>query len=239
MSSTSEAPRLDFDAPISEATQIRRRPTPQRLPARNFEYHLLRPDASHSPLLREAYELWRNSWQATLQEIAGVESIDSDDFGRQHEIGVLAVGRCCVSVTGLRWLDLSQPMAREDSYFRRWPESALEQLGACRVGVSSNTVVDARWRGTHIDPSTHGLPTPIALLTVALTLRRFIESSAEKFVGTARNDRSMNRVGTGIGGTKIGQIKIHGIESDLICQTRADTARLGPVVEELWGRRWQ
>jgi hypothetical protein len=189
--------------------------------------------------MADAYELLRDGWQATLSELSGITSIDSDEFGRQDEIGVLAVGRSCVSVTGLRWLDLSTAMAREDSYFRSWPESAKTVLGSSRIGISSNTVVAKSWRRTLIEPRHGSTPTPMALATVALTLRRFIESSAEKFIGTARNDRSMNRIGTGIGGTKIGQVKVHNIDSDLICQTRQDAAHLGPVVEELWQRRWQ
>jgi len=238
MNSTSEAPRLEHDAPISESTQIRRRPVHRRIPVRKFEYHLLRPGMTHSPLLRNAYELWRDNWQITLRELEGVERIDSDEFGRQTEIGVLTVGRTCVSVTGLRWLDLSQPMAREDSYFRCWPESAMQRIGECRVGISSNTVVDAPWRRALIESDAAELPLPVALATVALSVRRFLESTAEKFIGVTRNDRSMNRVGTGVGGSKIGQIRLHGIDSDLLCQDRRDAPDLGPSVEELWKRRW-
>ena len=189
--------------------------------------------------MRDAYELWRDGWKATLHELEGIDRIDSDDFGRQHEIGVLAVGRACLSVTGLRWLDLSEPMAREDSYFRSWPTEALRALGECRVAVSSNTVVDHAWRQTRIDPATEGEPTSIAVATIALSVRRYIDSTADKFIGVSRNDRSMHRVATTAGCHRIGQTLVHGIESDLMCRDVKDTSHFDSVVRDLWSRRWQ
>ena len=49
---------------------------------------------------------------------------------------MLSIGQRCVSVTGLRWLDLSLPMAREDSYFTGWPEDVVQRLGT--MGVIAN-----------------------------------------------------------------------------------------------------
>jgi hypothetical protein len=230
-----------LDGPASEHTQIRRRAEYPRLGVDALQYHLFKPRMSHHPLLLSAYELWRNGWQATLGELEGVRRIHSDEFGRQDEIGVLSVGQRCISVTGLRWFDLSLAMAREDSYFLPWPKDTLDSLGDCIVGVPSNLVVHPEWRGTVVEAANDRPEDDIslALATLALAIRRFIDSPAERFVGMARNDRAMNRVAASIGGTKLGLITMHGVESDLICITRANATPQGPVVDTLWERRCQ
>ena len=237
----SQSIEVALDGPASEQTQIRRRTEYPRLGVEALEYHLFKPRVSHHPLLLSAYELWRNGWQATLGELEGVRRIYSDEFGRQDEIGVLSVGQRCISVLGLRWFDRSLAMDREDSYFLPWPEATLDSLGDSIVGVPSNLVVHPEWRRTIVEPASDRPEDAIllSLATLALAIRRFIDSPAERFVGMARNDRSMNRVAAAIGGTKIGRITMHGIESDLICITRANAAPQGPVVDTLWERRFQ
>ncbi len=239
MNSPSNTVHVALDCPASERTEIRRKAQRPSLGVEALEYHLLKPRTSRHPLLRSAYELWRDEWQATFAELEGITHIHSDEFVRQDEISVLSIGQRCVSVTGLRWLDLSLPMAREDSYFTGWPEDVVQRLGSGVVGISGNTIVRSEWRGTLVDPSAElqGNPMPLSLATVALAIRRFMEVGTENVIGVTRNDRSMNRVAEAVGAIKLGQIKLHGVDSDLIVITRANATPSGPVVDALWGRR--
>lgn len=240
MTATSPALETPKDGVRTESTQIRRTPCLE-LSIDSMEFHLFRPRTSRHPLLRAAYDLWRNEWQATLGELDGVRRLHSDEFARLDEIGVLSVEQHCIALTGLRWLDLSLPMAREDSYFEHWPDDAMQAIGQGTVCISSNTVVRSQWRRAIIDPTPEraGPPAPLALTTVALGFRRFLNSAAERLIAVTRNDRSMNRVASSLGAEKIGQIRLHTIDSDLVIVRRERAKTRGPVLDVLWTRRYQ
>lgn len=207
----------------------------------SFDCHFFHPRTSRHPLARSAYELWRDQWQATLRELDGITRLHSDEFVRQDAIAVLSTEHRCVALSALRWLDLSQPIAREDSYFRAWPEEVVRGLGDALVAISSNTIVHPDWRGALLEPSVcpPSEPQPLSTVIVALAIRRFLESSGECVIGVTRNDRSMNRVAASVGAVKLGQIELHGIESDLICIRRQAATPRSPVVDALWAKRYE
>ena len=201
-----------------------------------LEFDLLSPRAVRHPLLERAYEAWRDGWSDTLREVAGLGRIDSDEFTRQDEIGVLSIGGECLAVTGMRWCDTSSAMSAEDSYFRRWPAPALERIAGSVVCVSSNLLLVPEWRGARVEDA-RGAHTPLKLVMLGLTMQRFLSSSARYIVGVSRNDRSMNRVGAELGFASFGRIQVHGIESDIMIGDPSSARAPGIVVEELWNRR--
>lgn len=220
------------------------RPKPQaqvrHLATSDLQYHLLSPRTGSGPLLKRAYELWRNGWAETLREVAGLEHINSDEFVRQDEIGVLVSKGKLVCVTGLRRLDLSLSMAQEDSYFRRWPPGAVEALGPVVVGISSNTYIPRMFRKAVIhleqaDPQNpSSQPMPLTACIIGLTGLRFHHSNAQKFLAVPRNDRGMNRLLKFLGGRCVGQISVHGIASDLIVKDRSEGSDYGQVIAQIW-----
>ena len=243
MSIAHNLPRNDstLDEPISEHTQVQRRVDPQTLCVEDIKYHLFSPQRTHHPLLEQAYEVWRDGWQETLRELDGSGPVHSDEFARQDEIGVLSVGESCVSVTGIRWLDLALARAREDSCFAHWPQEALRALGSSQVCITSNTIVHGSWRRALIK-APQGCaesPTKLAFTTIALSVRRFLNSSAEGIVALTRNDRAMGRAALELGATKLGQIQLHGLETDVIVVARDRAKPHLAVVEHLWARRRQ
>jgi hypothetical protein len=219
-------------------TQVRH---PRRLPVEALEYHLFRPRSSHDPLLERAYELWREGWRTTLFELDGTTELHSDEFGRQDEIGVLALDGSCVALTGIRWLDMSLPRAREDSYFRSWPADAVAMIADRVVTIASNTLVHPAWRGTIIEPPLGhpGDSVRLAFTTNALSTCRFLASSAQSLIALTRNDRAIDRVMAALGSTRLARIQMHGIETDIVRIERRDAIPEGPVVGHLWSRRHQ
>ncbi|MEO8182480.1 MAG: hypothetical protein ABI895_26890 [Deltaproteobacteria bacterium] len=165
----------------------------------------------------------------------------SDEFDRQDEVGVLCLDGHCISVTGLRWLDLSLSRAREDSYFQHWPKDAVAALGPRLVAITNNTIVQSDWRRAVVQSSRVGADDPVKLkyATIGLSMRRFIASAADSVVALARNDRAMHMVAVSMGGKKLGQILLHGIETDIMVATRHELKVHGAVVDELWDRRRQ
>lgn len=226
------------EEPASEHTRIQRIARGPVAAAR-LQYHLLRPQVARQPLLEAAYELWHEVWQSTFLEADGTAELYSDEFTRQHEIGVLTAGTRCVAVTALRWLDLSTARSRQDSYFKPWPRAALQALGDGIIGVSSNAVVHPDWRGTLLAPpdGTQGQPVRVVHAAVGLTIQRFFESPAQCSVAVTRNDRRMDRVCQALGATSIGKITHHGVDADLMHFPRRALREVVPVFNDLWGRR--
>jgi hypothetical protein len=203
----------------------------------DLDFHLLGPGAAHRATMRQAYELWRDGWGATLRDVCGLQRIHSDEFTRQDEIVAMFHAGTCIAVSGLRWLDLSLPMARDDSYFGCWPEPAIVRLERSLICISSNTLIAPAWRGTRIELG--GAPThiPLKLAMIGLPLKRYVESRARFMVGVTRNDRAMDRTSRELGFFRLATIQVHGIDSDVVAAERSSLLEPGPAVEELWRRR--
>jgi hypothetical protein len=230
----------DFDdEPASEHSQVQLVVRPETISAQQLQYHLFVPRKTRDPVLDGAYELWRDVWQSTFLEADGVAELYSDEFTRQDEIGVLTLGTQCVAVTGLRWLDLARPMAREDSYFKHWPAAVLAALGDGTIGISSNAVVHPEWRGIRVvaPQGRSAEPVKLTYVAVGLTIQRFYESHADGSVAVTRNDRGMNRVCFSLGAQSRGTIELHGVEADLVHFPRNCIRKTHPALDQLWLRR--
>ena len=188
-----------------------------------LSYRLLsprNPGPADIPLLGEAYRCWRSVWQQTLQELDHLDTVPSDDFSRQDEIGALFHEWECLGLTSYRWLDLSNPIDRDDSYFHIWSEEAraAAAMGGPRVCICGNLTVAAPWRRAK------GVPVKEVLLSLAV--ERFLESPADALLGTPRNDRGMNALGYRLGFQPLSRGVIHhGVEVDLVAFFRASCTR--------------
>lgn len=229
------------EEPASEYTRIQARLTPHAVAVEALDYHLFSPQRTHHPLLEQAYEVWRDGWQATLEELDAARRLFSDEFARQDEIGVISSGHQCLSVTGIRWLDLSLSRSLEDSYFQHWPKPALAALGPVSVCITSNTIVHPGWRRIAVEArdGEEVQSTRLAFATIALSVRRFLASGADSIIALTRNDRAMGRAAAELGATKLAQITLHGVETDVIVVPRAHAKPHAPAVDDLWRRRYQ
>ncbi|MEY2934803.1 MAG: hypothetical protein RL033_5552 [Pseudomonadota bacterium] len=228
------------EQPASEHTQIQPVRQPRTISVEQLEYHLFNPRRARDPLLDSAYQLWRDVWQSTWQEANVSTPMYSDEFTRQDEVAIMAMGGACIAVTCLRWLDLTQASAREDSYFKHWPEAAVEKLGRRRVCIGSNTAIDPTWRRALVEPRP-GVPgdsVRLSYASLALSARRFVTSSADCLIALTRNDRAIDRILLALGsGAPLARIKICGNDTDVICLERHNTTIEAPVVGDLWQRR--
>jgi hypothetical protein len=188
-----------------------------------LSFHRLSPrqaGAIDLPLLGSAYQCWSDVWKQTFAELEGRSGLPSDDFTRQDEIGTLFHGYECVALFFSRRVDLSSPLAQDDSYFSVWPKEARQAACArgSRVWVSSNITIHPNWR----KPANLSL----SRLLCALIIERFLLSDADVLVGTMRNDRSMNTVTYGLGAQPLVRNVIHhGVPVDLVAFYRQDCVR--------------
>jgi hypothetical protein len=181
-----------------------------------FSFRNLRR-GTREPSIAEAYACWREVWFEALVELDGIKRLYSDDFTRQDEISALFYDDICVGLTGCRFVDISSEAARDDSYFKAWPEAALDALAAdgTRLCIGNNMTVRREWRG-RID----GLS--IKRLLMILSIQRFLASDAHALAGTMRISRAMDRVVYDLGFQPIVRgVVHHGVEVDLVGYFRA------------------
>jgi hypothetical protein len=207
-------------------------PRPVLDPAQ-LTYHLLRPreaGPADLPLLGLAYECWGSVWREHFLERDNTDYLPSDDFTRQDEIGALFHGWECVGMTFYRWVDLTNPIYADDSYFRVWPRSALETACASgkRLCIGSNLTVSPRWRNAKNVSAKRVL--------LALAVERFLRADADTMVGKMRNDRNMNELGFELGFERIERdVLLHGGPCDLVAFYRGKSRRgtLDPANEDV------
>jgi hypothetical protein len=146
--------------------------------------------------------------------------LHSDDFTRQDEISALFHGYECIALFFSRKVDLSSPLAKDDSNFSVWPAAARDAACArgSRVWVSSNITIHPHWRR----PANCSL----SRLICALIIERFLISDADVLVGTMRNDRRMNTVTYELGAKPLARDVIHhGVPVDLVAFYREECVR--------------
>ena len=182
-------------------------------------------------LLSEAFRCWQTVWSETLHELDGVTRLPSDNFSRQDEVGALFRGGVCLGLSCYRWVDLSLPVHRADSYFEVWSNAAVGQLVkyGTRVCIGSQISVPREYRGRD-----RGVSVKDLLLSMAV--RRFLASDADVMTGVMRNDRSMNVLGYRLGGQPLVEgTELHGVKVDLLAFYRQTIAPAWtPLESSVW-----
>jgi hypothetical protein len=179
---------------------------------------------TREPYIAEAYACWREVWFEALVELDGIEHLYSDEFTRQDEIAALFYGGVCVGLTGCRFVDISSALARDDSYFKVWPKSALDALAAdgAHVCIGNNMTVRREWRGRIGGIS-------IKRVLMMLSIQRFLASGAHALAGTMRIGRAMDRLVYDLGFQPIVRgVVHHGVEVDLVGYFRTVQPSLPP-----------
>jgi hypothetical protein len=197
-----------------------------------LSYHLLSPRDTRADDARivEAYRCWRATWRDAFEELDRHGELYSDDFTRQDEVGAVFQDKECIALSFFRWVDLSAPMNRHDSYFRVWSEEARDQ--ACREGsricVSSSFTVAQGWRRSTV--------CSLKDVLVALIIERFLASEADAVVGTVRNNRGIDKLIYRNGFLPIvHNASLYGVDVDLGAFFRTASKRMptSPINEQI------
>jgi hypothetical protein len=181
--------------------------------------HSSRCSPPDMPLLIGAYRVWADVWRETFYKLDGAQSVPSDDFTRQDEIGALFHGAECIGLTAHRCIDVAHPLYKDDSYFAVWPSDALESAVTfgTRLFICSNLTVAPGWRGHRGQ---------VAELLCALAIERFLKTDADTLVGTPRRDRGVNWLCYRLGVRSLARGVIHhGVPIDLIAFFRKTCTR--------------
>ena len=139
----------------------------------------------------------------------------SDDFTRKDEITALFHEWECIGTAAIRWVDLSSPICRDDSYFAIWSDATIEAAIAHgpRICIASSFVVATPWRRARGGR--------VRDLLGALVVERFQQSQADTLVATVRNDHGMNALCYKLGLIPLARNAIlHGVPVDLVADWR-------------------
>jgi hypothetical protein len=194
--------------------------------------HLLRPrdpGPADLALLGEAYQCWSDVWSQTFEELDNTKNLRSDDFTRQDEIAALFHEWECIGIASLRWIDVKNPIYKDDSYFAVWSNSTIDAAMAhgSRICIVSSFVVAVPWRRARGGR--------VRDLLGALMVERFLQSEADTLVATVRNDHGMNALCYELGFVPLARdVAHHGVPVDLVAFHRETCARrpLASVMEE-------
>lgn len=136
----------------------------------------------------KTYELWKGVWTRTFRELDGVDFTPSDDFSRQHEILSLFHQAECIALVCHRYLDMNDPAAWDDSYFRHWPKDTREALKkGSRLVIGSQITVHEKYRGRLAGIS-------VKELISHCSLRHLSQQNVDAITGVMRADKGMNHV---------------------------------------------
>jgi hypothetical protein len=154
---------------------------------------------SHREQYHLAYACWRDVWQEAYQKEMDVDKeLMSDDFTRQDEVMALFYEKECAAVVFFKWVDFNETPTWQDSYFKSWPEIALQ--GLCRHGrkilISSQFTLNFKFRKNYLN-------FPWKDLLVALGIERFIHSDCDAMTGTMRLQKNMGEATYRSGGTPL------------------------------------
>jgi hypothetical protein len=200
-----------------------------------FQGQNLHPD-SHKDYV-ETYRVWRKVWTATFQELDGDGTLFSDDMARQTLVGSLFRGDKCVGIAMLHQVDFRLPFARDDSWFKTWPTTAIDKLIAegPSIYVFSNVTVDPEYRGDL------GNGLRLRNLIIRMLTKTFLMSTnGDAMAGNGRCDRGINKVCYELGASYIQRSRLHNVDVDMIAFYRSQIEAKNPfslVEETLWKNR--
>jgi|GEM_PF-3193445 len=135
-----------------------------------------------------AFALWEEQWVSTFAKSKLEIEIFSDEF-LNRELGGLFFGTKAVGFMLYSFFDFSKYSSQKARYFKNYPREVWASHHQKKDLVFSPThmTLHPDWRKSNTN-------LPISELLFGFSLLRFLDSSADRLIGYARNDLKMNEV---------------------------------------------
>ena len=168
------------------------------------------PSLSKNVHLISLYNGWKKSWFSLFQDMNNEAFCSSDEFSRQDYFLALFLNKKLAGYIGLREIDVSTEIGRDDSYIQPWPESFILQKTDKKILLMSGFNLDEEFRGRF-------LKVPSMFIFGTFIMKNFIESHNSSLITLARNDAGVNKFCSAFGATKVGfKESFHGKDCDLM-----------------------
>lgn len=199
------------------------------------------PDAG--PVLEEAHRLWEQGTRELYPKL-GDARIASDPFTRQQLMLLVLDGDRCAGMVCFRRVKPGSAIDRADSWFKPWPEDALEEVSQqhSRGVVISLLMVHPDYRraaGPGPGQTERGMPS-VAEMVVKGSSLVFLETGAQVGFGMTRIDRGVDKLAQAAGWKSAVRGARHlGYEADLCLLTREAAAAACATYDETLRRLWE
>lgn len=197
-------------------------------------------DPRYHAIHENAYRFWHSIIQSALREEGNTEvaaQLGSDMFYENDEMVLLCEKENPVGLFMFRWINRRFQSERELSAFtKRFPEDLFQMLAEKNydhVMLMAHLAVHPEWR-----KSKRGAG--IADILVDFSLRQFLNSNADVFITTTRNNRGTNTLGFRHGAVRYEYTgKVFNVDSDIIIFYRdrvipIELQELREIADNLW-----
>ena len=175
--------------------------------------HTAGPVPGQRRAYEQVYAFWRETWHATFAEVAPGRELLSDGFVLHQEACAIFRNERVIGLMLRDFRDLRLRAHRELAVFQHYPPSALDALcdrGLHRVMVTAQLSVHPEFRRRTVGPM-------VSDALMALSVNRFLASSAAVMVGVTRNDRGVDRLAYRFGAVPlVADLETYGIPSDVV-----------------------
>lgn len=188
--------------------------------------------------LQKLYHCWRSVWSDALSKEMNVKDIlFADNYSRQSHVAALFHGEEPVGLTTLNWMDLSDDLYLDDSFFKVWPKDAIECLKqeAKTIMTCCNVTLNFKFRQNALGISCKDL-------LLSLLVQYLKASSVDAIVAAVRLEKSMEKAAYRTGASPIYRdlpYTIPGQRVDLVCWLRnLELKKLDPEILSLSNDIW-
>lgn len=183
--------------------------------------------------MHKLYHCWRKVWsEALTSEMNVKEFLYADNYSRQSHVAALFHGEDPVGLTTLNWMDLTDDLYLDDSFFKVWPKDAIEGLKqeAKTIMTCCNVTLNFKYRQNALGVSGKDL-------LLALLVQYLKASSIDAIVAAVRLEKSMEKAAYRTGAFPIYKdlpYTIPGQRVDLVCwHKNLDLKKLDPDIKKL------
>jgi hypothetical protein len=194
-------------------------------------------------IYQKSFKCWHETWDEFYHgEHHSSAKLNSNEFTRQDEIIALFYAGECFAITFFKEVSWNDSTAALDAYFNAWTPGAINGLlkNGSNVLICSQFTVAKNFRNRKVD-------IPWKSILFNLSIKYFIESSADVMTGMMRVKKGMGKMSVMAGGEALAQNVIcadHENEpADLIgffhegVQKVYDKHPYAEILNSIWSRR--
>ncbi|AGH96006.1 hypothetical protein [Pseudobdellovibrio exovorus] len=194
-------------------------------------------EQASTALYNSAYQLWHSVWSKTLTDLDGLTHLYSDQFTRNDFMVAIAHNQEVIALCCFKKMDLQLNASLNDSWFKPWPPSFLQQLS-----VSFKKALVPSWLSIHpkCRRSTGFTTLNFGLILSELIAIMTLHTQSELAFGTPRKDRSVHLLIQKAGGTTVFEdVLHHGVLIDLVCffSSNLQNHYFSDETQKLWMQR--